>query len=85
MAFCPGRRKSKSGSCSARLYCCKKYRNIGCEQTNIGECSNQGFHMFKCLKTIQSGGAIDRRDELSPSALHRRGAIALSDGPPEAS
>ena len=58
--------------------------NLGIRRKGLNN-PPEAFQLIQRRRLAQSGGVIGRRDELSPSALHRRGAIALSDGPPEAS
>jgi hypothetical protein len=56
MPSCPGRRTKNNSSCNKTLYRCKKCGNVGCDYSNFGECTNQGFQSGKCLKC----GAYDR-------------------------
>ena len=51
MALCPGKRAKKVGSCGSILFRCKKCGNVGCQQAQGGDCSNQGFSASsKCLR-----------------------------------
>ena len=55
MSICPGKRKKNNSNCTSTLYRCKKCGNIGCEQNQPFDCSNQGFKAGKCLKCGVSG------------------------------
>ena len=48
MAICVGKRKS-AGSCHSPVYRCTTCTNVGCDQGNFDECSNQGFKLGTCL------------------------------------
>jgi hypothetical protein len=53
MASCPGKRDNHT--CNSTLYRCKKCGNVGCDQSQPGKCTNQGFRLGKCLKCGTSG------------------------------
>ena len=42
MASCPGKRRS-TAICNSVVYRCENCTNVGCNQIDAGECSNQGF------------------------------------------
>jgi hypothetical protein len=49
MASCTGTRKS-AAICKSVVDSCTKCTNVGCDQVEAGECSNQGFRSGICLK-----------------------------------
>lgn len=51
---CPGKRNGHV--CAGTIWKCKKCGAIGCEQFQIGSCTNQGFRVGKCLKCGHSAG-----------------------------
>jgi len=53
MPSCPGKRDNHT--CNSTLYRCKKCGNVGCDQSQPGKCTNQGFRSGKCLKCGTSG------------------------------
>lgn len=53
MASCPGKRDKHT--CGRTLYRCKKCGNVGCDQVQVGKCTNQAFSGSKCLKCGKSG------------------------------
>ena len=46
MATCPGKRVKNNNPCNSSLYRCKKCGNVGCEQGDSSQCSNQGFRYY---------------------------------------
>jgi hypothetical protein len=48
MAICTGKRRS-AATCQDIVYSCAECTNVGCDQINGGECSNQGFRLGICL------------------------------------
>jgi hypothetical protein len=58
MASCPGTKIKKNWPCLTVLYRCKRCNNVGCDQAQVGECSNQGFRLGKCLRC----GAQSQKD-----------------------
>jgi hypothetical protein len=52
MASCFGRKKS--GLCNGVIHQCKRCESVGCDQIEAGECSNQAFHLDRCLKCSKS-------------------------------
>lgn len=48
MANCAGNRKSVP--CGSAVYNCRKCTNVGCDQPEFGECSNQGFRSGMCTQ-----------------------------------
>ena len=48
MASCPGKRRS-TAMCNKVVYRCENCTNVGCDQVEAGECSNQGFRSNSCL------------------------------------
>jgi hypothetical protein len=47
---CNGTRTNKLHKCGFSLYRCKRCSNVGCNQSNRGACSSQGFYGGACLK-----------------------------------
>jgi hypothetical protein len=60
MANCTGRKKSIP--CDSIVHSCGKCTNVGCDQLEVGECSNQGFLSGVCL----SCGTIRLEGEFGP-------------------
>ena len=56
MASCQGKRRS-TAICNSVVYRCENCTNVGCDQVEAGECSNQGFRSNSCLMcgTIRLG------------------------------
>jgi hypothetical protein len=48
MANCQGRKRS-TAICNGVVYRCENCTNVGCDQVEAGECSNQGFRSECCL------------------------------------
>ena len=48
MASCQGKRRSKS-ICNDAVFRCENCTNVGCDEVEAGECSNQGFRSNTCL------------------------------------
>jgi hypothetical protein len=48
MASCQGKRKS-TAICNSVVYSCDNCTNVGCDQVEARECSNQGFRSNSCL------------------------------------
>ena len=48
MASCQGKRRS-TAICNSVVYRCENCTNVGCDQVEAGECSNQGFRSRFCL------------------------------------
>ena len=48
MASCQGKRRS-TAICNSVVYRCENCTNVGCDQVEAGECSNQGFRSNSCL------------------------------------
>lgn len=49
MATCPGSRTKQHNRCGSLVYKCKACGSVGCEQSQSGACSDQGFMGGKCL------------------------------------
>ena len=56
MTNCQGKRRS-AAKCNSAVYRCENCTNVGCDQVEAGECSNQGFRSKSCLMcgTIRLG------------------------------
>jgi hypothetical protein len=48
MASCQGKRISTT-ICNSVVYRCENCTNVGCDQVEAGECSNQGFRSNSCV------------------------------------
>ena len=48
MAICNGHKKS-AALCHSTVNGCTRCTNVGCDQDEAGQCSNQGFHSGICL------------------------------------
>jgi hypothetical protein len=48
MGSCQGKRRS-TAICNSVVYRCENCTNVGCDQVEDGECSNQGFRSNSCL------------------------------------
>jgi hypothetical protein len=48
MASCQGKTRSVA-ICNRVVYRCENCTNVGCDQGETGECSNQGFQSNSCL------------------------------------
>jgi hypothetical protein len=48
MPKCSGKRKS-AGICNSTVHLCDECANVGCDQIEAGECSNQGFRLGTCV------------------------------------
>jgi late competence protein required for DNA uptake (superfamily II DNA/RNA helicase) len=60
MAICQGKRRSTT-ICNSVVYRCENCTNVGCDQVDTGECSNQGFRSNNCLMC----GRIRLRERLA--------------------
>jgi len=65
MASCRGKRKS-TATCNSAVYRCKQCANIGCDQVQTDECTNQGFWCGTCVKcgTIELAQDLLRQQRL---------------------
>ena len=50
MASCPGKRGNST--CNGTLYRCKKCGNVGCDQSQLGKCTNQGFNLVSTYDAV---------------------------------
>jgi hypothetical protein len=48
MASCQGKGRS-TAICNSVVYRCENCTNVGCDQVEANECSNQGFRSNSCL------------------------------------
>jgi hypothetical protein len=58
MANCTGKRKP--ATCGSPVFNCSKCANVGCDQLEVGECSNQGFSSGICTQC----GAVRMTSEM---------------------
>lgn len=61
MASCPGKRAKRTGIYVSMLYRYKKCGNVGCDQGQPGDCSNQAFRLARCMKCGATGQLISAR------------------------